>query len=69
MNVGDYKGRIGLSPPTAYPWTVEREMYSPVPPYLSTTLVYVEMYSQVKDLGTLEGIMNRHLNLALILLR
>jgi hypothetical protein len=78
MNVGDYKGRTGLSPPAAYPSTVEREMYSLVPPYPSTMLEYVETTQvpwvpdptdrQVKDLGTPEGMINRHLNLALILL-
>jgi hypothetical protein len=31
-NMGDYKGWTGLSPPAAYPSTVEREMYSQVPP-------------------------------------
>jgi hypothetical protein len=40
--MGDYKGRTGLSPPAAYPSTVEREMYSHVPPYPSTMLAYVE---------------------------
>jgi hypothetical protein len=25
MNMGDYKGQIGLSPPIAYPSTVENE--------------------------------------------
>jgi hypothetical protein len=77
-NVGDYKGRTGLSPSAAYPSTVEREMYSFVPPYPSTMLAYVETTQvpqdpdptdqQVQDLGTPEGMMNRHFNLALILL-
>jgi len=56
------------------PW--RRTMHSPVSPYPSTSLVYTEttqipwdsdaMDQQVKDLGTPEGMMNRHLNLALI---
>ena len=69
LNMGDYKGRTGLPPPAAYPSTVEREMYSPVPPYPSTMLVYTETTDrQVRDLATPEGMMNRLLNLALILL-
>jgi hypothetical protein len=42
MNVGDYKGQIRLSPPAAYPSTVEKEMYSPVSPYPSILLAYTE---------------------------
>ena len=41
-NMGDYKGRTGLSPPAAYPSTMEREMYSLVSPYLTTMLAYTE---------------------------
>jgi hypothetical protein len=39
-NVGDYKGWTGLSPPTAYPSTREREMHPPIPLYPSTTPAY-----------------------------
>jgi hypothetical protein len=76
--MGDYERWTGLSPPAAYPSTMEREMYSPIPPYPSTMLAYIEttqipwvpdpMDQLVKDLGTPEGMMNHHLNLALILL-
>jgi hypothetical protein len=40
--MGDYKGRTGLAPLAAYPSTMEREMYSPIPPYPSTMLAYIE---------------------------
>ena len=40
--MGDYKGRTGLSPHAAYPSTMEREMYSPISPYPSTMLAYIE---------------------------
>jgi hypothetical protein len=40
--VGDYKRQTRLSPPAAYPSTMEREMYSPVPPHPSTMLVHIE---------------------------
>jgi hypothetical protein len=78
MNVGDYKGWTGLSPPTVYPSTVERETYSPVPSYPSTMLAYIETtqiplgplpYGSIgKGLGQPESMMNHHLDLALILL-
>jgi hypothetical protein len=41
MNVGDIRD-AGLSPPAAYPSTVERETYSPDPPYLSNMLACIE---------------------------
>jgi hypothetical protein len=31
MNVEEFKGWTGLSPPAAYPSTIEREMQSPTP--------------------------------------
>ena len=56
------------------PW--KGTMHSPVAPYPSTTLAYTETTQipqvpdptdrWVKDLGTPDGTMNRHLNLALI---
>jgi hypothetical protein len=73
--MGEFKGRIGLSPPTAYPSTVEREIQSPTPIYSGTSPVYIvttkspvvpdPMDRQVKNLGVPEGMMNRHLYLAL----
>jgi hypothetical protein len=41
MNVGEFKGRTGLSPPAAYPSIVEREMQSPAPIYPGTLPVYI----------------------------
>jgi hypothetical protein len=41
LNVGDYEGRIGLSPPVAYPSTVGHEMHSPAPIYLGTSPTYI----------------------------
>ena len=38
----DYKGRTGLSPPTAYPSTVGHEMHSPTPIYPGTSPTYIE---------------------------
>jgi hypothetical protein len=38
----DYEGRIGLSPPTAYPSTVGHEMHPPVPIYSGTSPAYIE---------------------------
>jgi hypothetical protein len=63
-------------PPTPQPWT--RTMHSPASIYPSTMLVYREATQaprvpdptdrQVRSLGTPEGTMNRHLNLALFLI-
>jgi hypothetical protein len=73
--MGEFKGRTGLSPPVAYPSTVEREMQSPTPIYLGTSHVYIvttldpvipdptDRY--VKNLGVPEGMMNHHLYIAL----
>jgi hypothetical protein len=77
-NVGDYKGRTGLSPPTAYPSTVgychiRRFLCTraprpctkklPIPPRVPNPTDW-----QVKDIGKPEGTTNRHLNLTLLLL-
>ena len=77
LNIGDYKGRTGLSPPAAYPSIGEKDnafTYLSIPkhhacvyknypnPLESSTL----KNRQVKKLGTPDGTMNRHLNLALI---
>jgi hypothetical protein len=38
---GDYEGRIGLSPPAAYPSTVGHEMHSPASIYAGTSPAYI----------------------------
>jgi hypothetical protein len=74
-NVRDYEGRIGLSPPAAYPSIVGHEMHSPAPIYLGTSLTYIGTAQiprvpdptdrQVKDLGVPESMMNHHLTISL----
>jgi hypothetical protein len=79
MNVGDYKGRTGLSPPTAYHLNrgegqcIHLSLYTQAPrlciqklPKSSQVLDPTDQ--QVKNLGIPESTMNRHLNLALILI-
>jgi hypothetical protein len=41
MNMGEFKGRTGLSPHAAYPSTEEKEMQSPAPIYPGTSPVYI----------------------------
>ena len=77
--MGDYKGWIELSPPAAYHLNrgegqcIHLSLHTQAPRSHTQKLpkspqVPKPIDQQVKDLGTPEGMMNRHLNLARILL-
>ena len=77
--MGDYKGRTGLLPPTAYHLNrgegqcIHLSLHTQAPCLRTQETAQFPTGPdptdlQVKNLGTPEGMMNRHLNLALILL-
>jgi hypothetical protein len=76
--MGEYKGQTELSPPASYPSAMVRDNAITISPYPSTMLAYTKTTQiprvpdptdrQVKNLGTLNGTMNRNFNFTLILI-